>query len=1256
MSLPDASRELDAFRLRMALDPSAIPGRAVCVCMHEEFVFLGLDSGLVVVYAIEARRQGMREEDRKLNEVTRKKVSRKAITRLAIIDPRSSFSQAYGEQLTAQHQPNPLLTEQALLFVLADGRLLGLHPHTLNLAVDFVQLKEVNLFAVDLLPPHHLIVHSKLKRNKLQLVSYSTHPTLDPAKSKHDMVRELSITDLPLTLHYKGDWICVAYRTRYILLHSTSGDVKELPVPLEGVCPGMLLMSADEMLLTSNTDVGLFVGFKGEPLPRNPVDWGGSPFEMSQVDHYVIGLFTETPYTPNTEEKAAVPVERKQVPQSTAAAQFTSIRVASLLDQRIVQTVPFPQPLTCTSNRDKAMVINEMGYLFALSIVSLEEQIQQYMELSRPDEALALLQRTQPDTVKLLEFQVQAGLTMLKDLQLVSAFSHFLQSNVDPRELISLFNDLVVPERPPYERKHRIGNIDEVIEKGRRKAEQRSEDKRYKQVLGMTSKQIQRQSRLLLAGFLWHRREKGKLWDDDDIPWVETVLLFLCIEFQDDDTVLQPGSAAAHAAPSPPPVKPGQPTPLSTTIFPYTLQQLLFPSNQIIQSEAETFLIVKHRYTALASYYQSIHQPRKALEVWVRMGNGEFVDSDAGKADAKVDDGVESTVRMLVQLGDDPLLWEFAEWVLLKEKEAGLSIFTSDERRVQLPHEKVLGYLKRVNAKRGKKEEDLDIVESYLEHIVMSGKITDPIYHTQLVTSYLKKILAMMQQQQTQTQAGAGEGGEKKKKKKKAVVVLVNRSKPGSEPAPLGPLRRKLYRFLQTSTYYDAESVLSQLLEWTWPMEERRAERRAEAEKRGEEEVKEEEEGLLLPLPRTIARTELPLIEEMILLYAKLKKDEKVLRLFIFGLRDHQGAAQYCLHVAKETAKVQAVELHERVVRESRERKAKREAEEATTLASRPPPQVRKPSRREEKTVDEEEEEEPEDDEDLMDEDLDEDQLRARHKRKRLRAQREQLRLEREEQERKAKEEAEREEQRLKALADSSQAEKAAAAAARSAEDSGSGSEQPHPGDVFLHLILLYFSDDFYSLFATAEEQSHQEQNPDDPEPPPTAYQYAVDVMTVYHPYIDPVKAIKAIPPYVPIPPLAPLFARLIPRTLHARRHVQVIKSLAKTHHLATGEEFEAVRCRGLLVQSNAKCAWCKKLLGESIIVGRPVREGQPDYQLAVKAVRGGEEAEERKSKAGEEEEELAYVLVHHHCSHVYDSEWQKRLTEASKGLYAHKK
>ena len=236
MALPDASRELDAFKLRSPVNLASLPGRAVCVCMHEDFVYVGLDSGTVCSYAIEARRQGRKEEDRKWNEVMKKKVAKKGITALQCIDPSSSFSASYADALAAANKPNPLLTEQALLFVLADGRLLALHPHTLDVLVDFQQLKDVALFAVDLLPPHHLVVHSKLKR-KLQVVSYLPSPSFDPAKAKHDVLRELPLSDTPTTLQYKGDWVAVAYRSRYVLMHATSGDVKELPVPRRGRLP-----------------------------------------------------------------------------------------------------------------------------------------------------------------------------------------------------------------------------------------------------------------------------------------------------------------------------------------------------------------------------------------------------------------------------------------------------------------------------------------------------------------------------------------------------------------------------------------------------------------------------------------------------------------------------------------------------------------------------------------------------------------------------------------------------------------------------------------------------------------------------------------------------------------------------------------------------------------------------------------------------------------------------------------------------------
>ena len=1269
--VPTAAPELDAFKLRSPLGPAPPFGKdtPLCVVQYEDWVYISLDNGTVCAYMIEPRRPNRKEEERKWGEGLRKRVARAGIRHMCVIDPQSSFQQAWTEQLAASGKPPAGGMEQPLLFLLADGRVLALHAYTLELAVDFSTIRDVDLFTIDLLPPHHLILHQKTKR-KLNVVSYTFDP-LNPTKSKHDIVKDLTLTDTPIAVALQGDNCVVAYRNKYVLLSvSTGAEAKELPVPLEGgrdpqsVAPCIHIMSSNELLLSSNTNLGLFIDFKGRPLPRNPVDWGGhSPFHIAQVDHYVVGLFTEVPYEPPVEEKSSksgnsgaptAVVESRPPPPSSA--QFTSIRIASLLDNRIVQTIPIPNPSTCNSSRDKCILLTSDGYLFTLYVVSLEEQIAQYMEASRTEEALALLQRTVPDTVRVLEFHVEAGFVMLRDLQLVQAFSHFVSSNVDPRELIVLFPDLIVAERGSWSGKHAVGSMDEVIEKGRRKAEQRSEDKRYRAVLSMTNKQLQRQARLHLAQFLWDRRERGKLWDDDDIPWVDTVLLMLCVEFMDDEATQPPSTAPTTAIV---PSKPGASTvSLSTTTFPFTLQQLLLPTNQIIQSEAETYLLVKHRYNALASYYLSINQQRQALEVYHRLGSGEFTETD--RVTGVRDSGVAQTVGLLLVMGDDELLWEFAEWVLLMDAEAGLSVFTSTTRKVQLPTEKVLGYLKRVNGKRiaakgGDGSGDSsggsdgpDIVESYLEHIVMHGIVKDTLYHTQLALTYLRKIYQLQQQPTTTTNGSANDASstgedkdkpaEGKKKKKKKHPVAVNntslyRPTPGSEPAPLGPLRRKLYRFLQAQpSYYDARSVLSALLGWVWPMEERER-RKADGGEDGTDgdgPVEDVMDGLWLPAPDVIARTELPLVEEMILLLARLELDEKVLRLFIYALRDHTGAAQYCLTVTKTRMRKQQQELYERIVRESKETREKRLLDDEQAMVSKASsvPQRKNSTRRREEAV-VEEEVEIDDDEDVMDEDLDEEQLRARQKKRRLRAQREQLRLQREERERQEREEEER---RQKA------AEEAEHAASLSASQQPLGEdESPHPGDVFLELIGLYFSDAFYHEFATGDEKRQVEEQGDG-FIPPTAYQYAVDAITLYHPYINTVKAIAHMPDFVPLAALAPLFTRLLPRTLHNRQHHELLKGLSRSHHLHLESESIAIRSRGVVVDERRRCAHCDKLVGDSILVGLPVKAGDADWDKGVRTVGGEDWVDVGKGSGSSGGLAPALVMVHYQCSLLYSA------------------
>ena len=438
--------------------------------------------------------------------------------------------------------------------------------------------------------------------------------------------------------------------------------------------------------------------------------------------------------------------------------------------------------------------------------------------------------------------------------------------------------------------------------------------------------------------------------------------------------------------------------------------------------------------------------------------------------------------------------------------------------------------------------------------------------------------------------------------------------------------------------------MLSALLGWVWPMEERER-RKAEGGEDGAagggggvgEDVMD---GLWLPAPDVIVRTELPLVEEMILLFARLELDEKVLRLFIYALRDHTGAAQYCLTVTKSRMRKQQQELYERIVRESKETREKRllDDEQAMVNKASSVPQRKNSTRRRDEPV--EEKEDIEDDEDIMDEDLDEEQLRARQKKRRLRAQREQLRQQREERERQEREEEER---RQKA------AEEAEHAASLSAQQQplGEDEESPHPGDVFLDLIGLYFSDAFYHEFATADEKRQVEEQGDG-FIPPTAYQYAVDVITLYHPYINTVKAIAHMPEFVPLSALAPLFTRLLPRTLHNRQHHELLKGLSRSHHLAVETLSIAVRSRGVVVDDGRRCAHCGKLVGDAILVGLPVQVGDGDWEKGVRTVGNEEWLLGGKGSSGGGLAP-AFVLVHYQCSHTYSALRTKSKAGASK-------
>ncbi|XP_050307701.1 vam6/Vps39-like protein isoform X3 [Anthonomus grandis grandis] len=136
--------------------------------------------------------------------------------------------------------------------------------------------------------------------------------------------------------------------------------------------------------------------------------------------------------------------------------------------------------------------------------------------------------------------------------------------------------------------------------------------------------------------------------------------------------------------------------------------------------ETEKVLKRMNKYNDLIILYQIKEQHRKALELLQTEKSLE-------------EDSVEKTIKYLQKLGSEHmgLILEFSEWVLKKEPEKGLSIFTSEEGE-SLSRPRVLDTLLK---------DHTDLAIPYLEHVIHSWKDENPLFHNALIHQYREKIL-----------------------------------------------------------------------------------------------------------------------------------------------------------------------------------------------------------------------------------------------------------------------------------------------------------------------------------------------------------------------------------------------------------------------------------------------------------------------------------------------------------------------------------
>ncbi|XP_026141083.1 vam6/Vps39-like protein isoform X1 [Carassius auratus] len=244
---------------------------------------------------------------------------------------------------------------------------------------------------------------------------------------------------------------------------------------------------------------------------------------------------------------------------------------------------------------------------------------------------------------------------------------------------------------------------------------------------------------------------------------------------------------------------------------------LRLENNHCHIEESEYVLKKAHKYSELIILYEKKGLHRKALQVLL---------DQSTKANSPLK-GHERTVQYLQRLGVENLgiIFEFSPWVLKICSEDGLKIFTEDLTEVEtLPRDKVLNFLK-----EGFKE----LAVPYLEHIIHLWDETGPEFHNVLIQLYLEKVQGLMKVYLNTLPEGV------------AAVAA------GKEAGELGEYRNKLLAFLEVSSCYEPEALISD-----FPFD-----------------------GLL---------------EERALLLGRMGKHEQALFIYVHILKDTRMAEEYC--------------------------------------------------------------------------------------------------------------------------------------------------------------------------------------------------------------------------------------------------------------------------------------------------------------------------------------------------------------------------
>lgn len=361
------------------------------------------------------------------------------------------------------------------------------------------------------------------------------------------------------------------------------------------------------------------------------------------------------------------------------------ITVHSMLDQQLKQTLAFRDGHILQDFEGKVVLASTKA-VYIMVPLPLEKQIQDLLAGHRVEEALILAEGAQrnipKDKFQILHKRIlqQAGFIQFSQLQFPEAKEHFRKGQLDVRELISLY-PLLLPSSSSFTRchppLHEFADLNHLAQGDQEK--------------------VQRCKRFLITYLGEVRSTEVANGCRED---VDTALLKLYAE-QDHESLLD----------------------------------LLATENFCLLADSVPWLEKYHKYFALGLLYHYHGQDAAALQLWIRVADGDLQDSTRS-------DLYEYVVDFLCSCSNLDLVWKYADWALQKDPIIGVQMFTkrpATKNHAELKPDDVITYLTKHH----------QALLLYLEHLVLERQIQKETYHTHLAVLYLEKVKSFLSEKTT---------------------------------------------------------------------------------------------------------------------------------------------------------------------------------------------------------------------------------------------------------------------------------------------------------------------------------------------------------------------------------------------------------------------------------------------------------------------------------------------------------------------------